>query len=94
MDEPSVTMGQRSSDHEANSRLIFNPIKFHTLEVKNRLFRSSISGTFDDYNGHGTNARLNWEEQFARGGIGAIISAFTPVAVGGRMRNILSISRT
>ena len=30
--------------------------------MKNRLFRSSISGQFDDYNGHGSNARLNWEE--------------------------------
>lgn len=85
MDESHDTTGQKTFDHEENSRVIFKPIKFHTLEVKNRLFRSSISGTFDDYNGHGTNARLNWEEHFARGGIGAIISAFTPVTVRGRI---------
>ncbi len=40
---------------------------------------------FDDYNGHGGNARLNWEEKFARGGVGCIISSFTPVSVRGRI---------
>ena len=53
--------------------------------VKNRLFRSSISGTFDDYNGHGTQARVNWETKFARGGVGAIISSFVPVLASGRI---------
>ena len=65
--------------------IIFQPLRFRNLEIKNRLLRSSISGMFDDYNGHGGNARLNWEEKFARGGIGAIISAFTPVAIRGRI---------
>ena len=40
---------------------------------------------FDDYNGHGGHARLNWEEKFARGGVGCIISSFTPVSVRGRI---------
>src|ERR1700746_911306 len=71
--------------HEDNAALIFSPLKFRHLEVKNRLLRSSISGTFDDYNGHGTQARLNWEEKFARGGIGAIISSFVPVTPRGRI---------
>ena len=31
---------------------------------------------FDDYNGHGTNARINWEEKFAKGGVGAIHFVF------------------
>src|SRR5205823_7723285 len=53
--------------------------------VGNRLFRSSISGTFDNYDGSGTPARVNWEEKFARGGLGAIISSFTPVHVRGRI---------
>src|SRR5438105_2126737 len=35
--------------------------------------------------GAGGDARLNWEEKFARGGIGAIISSYTPVAVRGRI---------
>lgn len=71
--------------HAENRSTIFQPLRFRNLEVKNRLFRSSISGTFDDYNGHGTNARLNWEEKFARGGVGAIISSFVPVSVRGRI---------
>ncbi|XAZ19637.1 NADH:flavin oxidoreductase (plasmid) [Sinorhizobium sp. B11] len=71
--------------HADNTTLIFNELKFRSLRVKNRLFRSNISGQFDDYNGHGGNARLNWEEKFARGGIGCIISSFTPVSVRGRI---------
>jgi len=71
--------------HEDNAALIFQPLKFRGLEVKKRLFRSNLSGMFDDYNGHGGHARLNWEEKFARGGVGAIISSYTPVAVRGRI---------
>src|SRR5205814_559979 len=55
------------------------------LEKLVRLFRSSISGRFDNYNGSGTQARINWEESFARGGIGAIISSFCPVHIRGRI---------
>lgn len=68
-----------------NREQIFQPLQFRTLRVKNRLFRSNMSGMFDDYNGHGSNARLNWEERFAKGGVGAIISSFTPVTVEGRI---------
>jgi 2,4-dienoyl-CoA reductase (NADPH2) len=71
--------------HEENVATIFRELRFRNLTVKNRIFRSSISGTFDDYDGHGTNARLNWEEKFARGGVGAIISSFVPVTVSGRI---------
>lgn len=72
--------------HEDNAPLIFQPLKFRNgLEIKNRLLRSNISGQFDDYNGHGGNARLNWEEKFAKGGVGAIISSFTPVTPHGRI---------
>jgi 2,4-dienoyl-CoA reductase (NADPH2) len=55
------------------------------LTVKNRIFRSNISGRFDNYDGSGTHARINWEEKFARGGVGAILSSFVPVAVAGRI---------
>jgi 2,4-dienoyl-CoA reductase-like NADH-dependent reductase (Old Yellow Enzyme family) len=65
--------------------VIFTPLRFRNLTVKNRLFRSSISGRWDSYNGHGTQTRLNWEERFARGGVGAIISSFVPVHVRGRV---------
>lgn len=83
--DEKMTNGLNPPSHAENRATIFRPLRFRNLEVKNRLFRSSISGTFDDYNGHGTNARLNWEEQFARGGVGAIISSFVPVSVRGRI---------
>ena len=63
---------------------IFRPLKFPSgLEVKNRIFRSNISGRFDNYDGSGGYARINWEEKFARGGVGGIISSYTPVHVRG-----------
>ena len=64
---------------------IFAPLEFRSLTVKNRVFRSSISGRIDNYNGSGTPARINWEERFARGGVGAIISAHAPIDVRGRI---------
>ena len=63
--------------HEDNAALIFSPIRFRHLTVKNRLFRSNMSGMFDDYNGHGSHTRINWEEKFAKGGIGCIISSLS-----------------
>jgi 2,4-dienoyl-CoA reductase (NADPH2) len=65
--------------------IIFKPLTFRNLTVKNRLFRSSISGRWDNYDGSGSQARINWEEKFARGGIGAIITSFVPVHVRGRI---------
>jgi len=64
---------------------IFTPLKFHTLTVKNRVFRSSISGRFDNEDGSLTQTRINWESRFAKGGIGAIISSYVPVAMTGRI---------
>lgn len=64
---------------------IFQPLAFRHLTVKNRLFRSSISGRWDNYDGSGNPTRINWEEKFARGGVGAIVSSFTPVHVRGRI---------
>ncbi len=66
---------------------ILEPLQFpHMKEpVKNRVFRSSLSGRFDNYNGSGTPARINWEMKFARGGVGAIISSYVPVHVRGRI---------
>lgn len=65
--------------------VIFAPLEFRNLRVKNRLFRSSISGRIDDYNGAGTPARINFEARFARGGIRAIISSHVPIDVRGRV---------
>lgn len=65
--------------------VIFQPLEFRNLTVKNRIFRSSISGRWDNYDGSGNQARINWEEKFARGGAGAIISSFVPVHIRGRI---------
>ena len=76
------------------SDVIFDPLVFRNLTVKNRVFRSNISGRFDNYDGSGTQARINWEVKFARGGVGAIISSFCPVHPRGRiMPNYATIDR-
>ena len=64
---------------------IFEALTFRNLTVKNRIFRSNVSGRFDNYDGSGTQARINWEVKFARGGVGAIISSFVPVTIRGRI---------
>jgi len=64
---------------------IFEPLHFRNLTVKNRLFRSNISGRFDNYDGSGNPVRFNWEEKFAKGGVGTIISSFVPVSPEGRI---------
>jgi len=67
------------------SDVIFEPLKFRNLTIKNRVFRSNISGRFDNYDGSGNQARINWEVKFARGGVGAIVSSFVPVHLRGRI---------
>jgi len=64
--------------------VLFQPLSFRNLTVKNRVFRSNISGRFDNYDGSGNQARINWEVKFAKGGVGAIISSFVPVHLNGR----------
>lgn len=74
--------------------ILFMPLAFRHLEVKNRLWRSNISGRFDNYDGSGNQARINWEVRFARGGVGAILSSFVPVQMRGRiMPNYATIDR-
>jgi 2,4-dienoyl-CoA reductase (NADPH2) len=74
--------------------ILFEPLKFKNLTVKNRIFRSNISGRFDNYDGSGNQARINWETKFARGGVGAIVSSFVPVQIRGRiMPNYATIDR-
>ena len=64
---------------------IFEPLAFRSFTAKNRIFRSNVSGRFDNYDGSGTQTRINWELKFARGGVGAIISSFVPVTLRGRI---------
>lgn len=71
--------------NDSEIKPIFQPLEFPNLRVKNRIFRSSITGRWDNYNGSGTQARVNWENKFARGGVGAIISSYVPIAIQGRI---------
>jgi 2,4-dienoyl-CoA reductase-like NADH-dependent reductase (Old Yellow Enzyme family) len=64
---------------------IFTPLSFRHLTLKNRILRSNVSGRFDNYDGSGNQARINWETKFARGGVGAIVSSFVPVELRGRI---------
>ncbi len=65
--------------------IIFQPLDVGDLTIKNRILRSNIAGRFDNYDGSGNRARINWELKFARSGVGAIISSFVPVAIRGRI---------
>src|SRR3954471_6753429 len=74
--------------------VLFEPLQFRNLTIKNRILRSNISGRFDNYDGSGTQARINWEERFARGGVGAIVSSYVPVHMRGRiLPNYATIDR-
>jgi 2,4-dienoyl-CoA reductase-like NADH-dependent reductase (Old Yellow Enzyme family) len=74
--------------------VLFEPLRFRNLTIKNRILRSNISGRFDNYDGSGTQARVNWEEKFARGGVGAIVSSYSPVHLRGRiLPNYATIDR-
>ena len=64
---------------------LLDPIQFRHLRVKNRIFRSSVTGRWDNYDGSGNQARVNWEHKFARGGVGAIISSYVPVSREGQI---------
>ncbi len=64
---------------------IFEPLAFRNLTVKNRIFRSNISGRFDNEDGSLTQTRINWECRFAAGGVGAVISSYVPVRMDGRI---------
>lgn len=78
-------MSTEQAQTQSQADPIFQPLRFRNVEVKNRVFRSNISGRFDNYDGSGSQTRINWETKFARGGVGAIISSFVPVTLRGRI---------
>ncbi len=79
-------MSVPTTSTQKNADPIFAPLSFPSgVTIKNRVLRSSISGRFDNYDGSGTAARVTWEERFARGGVGAVISSHVPVHVRGRV---------
>lgn len=65
--------------------IIFEPLALGRTSVRNRILRSSISGRIDNYDGSGTQWRVNFEKRFARGGVGGIISSHVPIHIGGRI---------
>src|SRR5882724_2397971 len=74
--------------------ILFTPLQFRNLTIKNRIVRSNISGRFDNFDGSGNQARITWELKFARGGVGAILSSFVPVHMRGRiLPNYATIDR-
>jgi 2,4-dienoyl-CoA reductase (NADPH2) len=54
---------------------IFQPLTINGVTFKNRVFRSSIAGRIDYYNGSMSDARIAWDTRFARGGVAAIVSS-------------------
>jgi 2,4-dienoyl-CoA reductase (NADPH2) len=73
---------------------LFEPLRFRNLTIKNRIVRSNIAGRFDNYDGSGNQARINWELKFARNGVGALLSSFCSVHIQGRiLPNYATIDR-
>ena len=59
--------------------VLFEPLRLGSLQIANRVVRSSVGGRYDNYDGSGTQVRIDWDVKFARGGAGALISSHAPI---------------
>lgn len=62
-----------------------DPIEIGNVLIKNRIARSSLAGITDGEFGEVLEPRIGFEETFAQGGVGLIISSHVPIRADGRV---------
>ncbi len=62
-----------------------DPIDIGNVRIKNRIARSSLAGITDGEFGEVLEPRIGFEETFAQGGVGLIISSHVPIRADGRV---------
>jgi 2,4-dienoyl-CoA reductase (NADPH2) len=62
-----------------------DPIDIGNVRIKNRIARSSLAGITDGEFGEVLEPRIGFEETYAQGGVGLIISSHVPIRADGRV---------